>query len=283
MTEKATEDFGRRPSSSDIDSQQTDNDDNDDPATSSSPAIPLDDFHLTPLRTSASHASRRNLAKTNTRASTRSRTYGGHDGYSVFDADSGSESAATAGVASRPASASASAPAVDDDVDDETARYLVAFDDVNTDPFSPRRMSTLRKWFIVVLLASTSLLVTCTSSLYTSTYGQIMPEFGSSREVATLGLSLYVMGLGVGPMALGPLSEFYGRRPVYIWSLLLFVIWLIPEAVATNMATMLVGRFFNGVAGSGYLSVAGGSVGDMFDRSKLSAPMMLYTASPFIG
>ncbi len=48
---------------------------------------------------------------------------------------------------------------------------------------------------------------TCTSSLYTTTYGQIMEEFHCSREIATLGLSLFVVGLAVGPMLLGPLSE----------------------------------------------------------------------------
>jgi hypothetical protein len=34
-----------------------------------------------------------------------------------------------------------------------------------------------------------------------------MKEFHSSREVVTLGLSLFVVGLAVGPMALAPLSE----------------------------------------------------------------------------
>lgn len=66
-------------------------------------------------------------------------------------------------------------------------------------------------------------------------------------------------------------------------SLLLFVIWLVPCAVAPNIQTMLIARFFNGLSGSAFLSVAGGTVGDMFDRHQLAAPMMLYTASPFIG
>jgi MFS family permease len=65
---------------------------------------------------------------------------------------------------------------------------------------------------------------------------------------------------------------------------------------------MLVARFLDGLAGSAFLSVAGGkdearslvsitplmlgfagTVGDMFTREKLSAPMMIYTASPFMG
>lgn len=53
--------------------------------------------------------------------------------------------------------------------------------------------------------------------------------------------------------------------------------------MAKNIETMIVGRFFNGLAGSAFLSVAGGTVGDMFDRHELGAPMMIYTASPFVG
>ena len=48
---------------------------------------------------------------------------------------------------------------------------------------------------------------TCTSSIYASTYAQITAEFDISRIVATLGLSLYVVGLGLGPLFLSPLSE----------------------------------------------------------------------------
>ncbi|KAJ9640353.1 hypothetical protein H2199_005892 [Coniosporium tulheliwenetii] len=53
--------------------------------------------------------------------------------------------------------------------------------------------------------------------------------------------------------------------------------------MAPNMATMLVSRFVDGLAGSAFLSVAGGTVGDLFAKHELSAPMMFYTASPFIG
>lgn len=34
-----------------------------------------------------------------------------------------------------------------------------------------------------------------------------MPEFGVSQEVATLGLSIFVVGLALGPLLLAPLSE----------------------------------------------------------------------------
>jgi hypothetical protein len=48
---------------------------------------------------------------------------------------------------------------------------------------------------------------TCTSSLYTSTYDQIEVELHVPREVATLGLSLFVCGLGLGPMVCTSMTD----------------------------------------------------------------------------
>jgi multidrug resistance protein len=155
--------------------------------------------------------------------------------------------------------------------------------DGDHDSMNPKCMSKARKWLIVAILSTSSTCVTCASSLYTSTYALLEQEFHCSKIVATLGLSIFVAGLGIGPMLLGPLSEFYGRRYIYIVSFVLFVIWLVPCAVAQNIQTILVARFFDGVAGSAFLSVAGGTVGDMFSREELQAPMMIFTASPFIG
>jgi hypothetical protein len=45
------------------------------------------------------------------------------------------------------------------------------------------------------------------SSIYGSTYMQLIAEFHSSQEVITLGLSLFVIGLAMGPMIVSPMSE----------------------------------------------------------------------------
>lgn len=42
-------------------------------------------------------------------------------------------------------------------------------------------------------------------------------------------------------------------------------------------------RFIDGLSGSAFLSVAGGTVGDMFKKEELQAPMIVYTASPMLG
>jgi MFS family permease len=163
--------------------------------------------------------------------------------------------------------------------DGDPAEPLVVFWNED-DHENPHSMNNTRKWSIVSLVASTTLCYTCTSSLYTSTYNQITIKFDCSELIATLGLSLFIGGLGLGPLVLAPLSEFYGRKPIYIVSLLLFTIWIVPCALAQNIQTMLVARFISGFVGAAFTSVAGGTVGDLFTKNKLLAPMMVYSASP---
>jgi hypothetical protein len=59
---------------------------------------------------------------------------------------------------------------------------------------------------------------TCTSSLYTLTYDQITVEYGCSRLIATLGLSLFVAGLGLGPMVRSPFAYF--SVPIFLCEIL---------------------------------------------------------------
>ncbi|KAI2620156.1 MFS general substrate transporter [Hypomontagnella submonticulosa] len=155
--------------------------------------------------------------------------------------------------------------------------------DGDDDPLCPRSMSLARKWLVVVTVGMGSLCVTCTSSIYASTYQQMNPEFNMSSIIGTLGLSLFVFGIAVGPLLMSPLSEFVGRRPIYLASWAMFLIWLIPSAVAHNTATMMVARFIDGFAGSSFLSVAGGTVSDIFKRHEIQAPMVIISLSPFIG
>lgn len=117
-------------------------------------------------------------------------------------------------------------------------------------------------------------------------------EFHVSKLVAILGVSLFVEGMGVGPLLLGPLSEFYGRNPVYWVAYTLFLAFSFPVAFAPNISTsaqlllsfcllsidcifylsavFLVFRFLGGFVSSAFLSVAGGSVSDLFTNETVA-------------
>lgn len=161
--------------------------------------------------------------------------------------------------------------------------YEVTWEGGDEDPENPRSFANGRKWLITFIAAFASFCVTAASSMYTATYTQMEAEFGESRIVSTLGLSTFVLGIAMGPMLFSPLSEFYGRRPIYLVAWSLYVIFFIPQAVAHNVQTIIVCRFLNGFAGSTFLAVSGGTVGDLFARHKLQAPMVLFSIAPFIG
>jgi multidrug resistance protein len=84
-------------------------------------------------------------------------------------------------------------------------------------------------------------------------------------------------------MFLSPMSEFYGRRPIYLVAWTSYIIWIIPQAVARNIQTLLVTRFLNGFSGSAFLAVSGGTVGDLFSKDELQMPMAIFSIAPFIG
>jgi MFS family permease len=67
------------------------------------------------------------------------------------------------------------------------------------------------------------------------TEGGMAREFHVSHEVTILGISLFVEGLGCGPLLVGPLSEVYGRSIIYRVSYGLFFIFSWPVAFAPNI------------------------------------------------
>jgi MFS family permease len=66
-------------------------------------------------------------------------------------------------------------------------------------------------------------------------------EFHVGKEAAILGVSLFVLGLGLGPLVAGPMSEIYGRNVVYRFSLALFFAFMFPVAFAPDIGKWLDG------------------------------------------
>jgi MFS family permease len=56
-----------------------------------------------------------------------------------------------------------------------------------------------------------------------------------SKHVAILGVSLFVLGLGLAPLVAGPMSEIYGRNIIYRVSFALFFLCMFPVAFAPNI------------------------------------------------
>jgi len=221
---------------------------------------------------------------TRSRSSVRSqRSYAGADGYTHFEHEDDDHNDRDTPAGHNTDEKTGTPPGSENDGAVKAFEVQWTGPDDPMNPKSDAWAPMWRKWTIVILGSGSAMCVTFASALYTSAYGGMEAEFHVSRLAVTVGLSIFVCGLGLGPMFLGPLSEFYGRRPIYLCAFGMYFVWLIPCALANNLATMLVSRFLDGLAGSAFLSVAGGTVGDTFPKDKLSMPMMIYSAAPFCG
>ncbi|KAI0440559.1 major facilitator superfamily domain-containing protein [Xylaria telfairii] len=151
------------------------------------------------------------------------------------------------------------------------------------DPENPKNWSKAFKWYITMVVATTCFVVAFASSVVTPDIDGVASEFECSREVALLSITLFVVGFGIGPLAFAPLSEVYGRQVIYVSTLAIAVVFIIPCAVAKNIATLLVGRAIDGIAFSAPITIIGGTLADLWKAEERGIPMAAFSAAPFIG
>lgn len=121
--------------------------------------------------------------------------------------------------------------------------------------------------------------------MYVPGEGGVMQKFHVGATPAAIGLAIYVVGYGIGPLLFAPMSEIasIGRNWVYVPTFTLFVILSIPTAVVNNYAGLLVLRFLTGFFGSPCLANGGASVGDMYSLLELPVYLSAWTAACFWG
>ncbi len=111
-----------------------------------------------------------------------------------------------------------------------------------------------------------------------------MDDFGSSNpELGSFVISVYVIGYGLGPLVIAPLSEMYGRAPLYHVCSTLFVVFSAACAVAPNLAALVVFRLFAGLAGSCPLALSAGTIADVIPYEKRGKAMAAWTFGPLLG
>ncbi|KUJ21872.1 MFS general substrate transporter [Mollisia scopiformis] len=159
--------------------------------------------------------------------------------------------------------------------------YIVDY--LQNDRQDAMNFSKGRKWAIAVLQSLSMFVVTYASSVYASGIGGVMQRFEVSEEVATLGLSLYVLGFAVGPLIWAPLSEVYGRKSIYVVSYTGYVAFCVAAACAPNITALLVLRFFASAFGSSSMSNAGGVIADIFSKAERGLATGMFATAPFLG
>lgn len=144
---------------------------------------------------------------------------------------------------------------------------------------------------MIVLLALLSAFVPLSMDLYLPALPDMAGFFGVPVSLVNLTLVMFFVFFAAGILLWGPLSDRYGRRPILIVGLTVYVLASVLCAVSSDVYQLIVFRILQAVGGSAASAVATAIVKDVYrssDREKIlaivqSMVMVSPALAPIIG
>ncbi|QIW95019.1 hypothetical protein AMS68_000537 [Peltaster fructicola] len=175
--------------------------------------------------------------------------------------------------------------ALDDPLEDGR-RPMHVFDAVGHS-LDPKDWPRWKKLFVALIISFYTAVFYSGSSIFMVSVLGFMGDYSISQEEALLGLSLYVLSYGLGPLLWAPLTEvrWVGRNPVYIFTIIAFVVVSFGAALTAlkSMYLFLMFRFLQGIVGSPCLANGGASMHDVFTEQELPYALGVWIAFAYAG
>ncbi|KAI0204356.1 cycloheximide resistance protein [Astrocystis sublimbata] len=166
---------------------------------------------------------------------------------------------------------------------DENDPNVVGWDGEN-DPENPYNWTTTRKILNTGCVSFQTFLSPLASSIFAPGVPLVLAEFHSnSLEIATFVVSVYLIGFAAGPIVLAPLSEIYGRVPVYHVCNVGFVAFSVACALAPSLNALIAFRFLAGLFGVAPITNGGGTIADMVKQEKRGTALAIFSVGPVLG
>lgn len=131
---------------------------------------------------------------------------------------------------------------------------------------------------IILLLGSLTALGPLTIDMYLPSFPDIALSLGESTDRIQYSLSSFFVGLAIGQLFYGPITDRYGRKlPIYI-GLAIYLISAIACAFTDSLEMLVAMRFLQGIGGSAGMVVARAVVRDKFeaqDSARVFSTLML--------
>ena len=88
-------------------------------------------------------------------------------------------------------------------------------------------------------------------------------------------ISTYLLGFGLGQLAMGVLSDWYGRRPVLLAGIFVYALASVACLLAPSMTALLIARFVQGLGSAAPRVVAVAAVRDCYGGRRMARVMSL--------
>ncbi|HJM29292.1 MAG: MFS transporter [Acidimicrobiales bacterium] len=128
---------------------------------------------------------------------------------------------------------------------------------------------------LLALIAALMALMALGIDMLLPAFDDIRVAYGLAEDSSAPGqlITVYFIGLAVAQLFFGPLTDWYGRKPIIFIGIFIFIIGSIGSALAPNFATLLVLRFVWGIGAAGTRVVAVAVVRDCFEGSQMAKAM----------
>jgi DHA1 family bicyclomycin/chloramphenicol resistance-like MFS transporter len=123
---------------------------------------------------------------------------------------------------------------------------------------------------LALLLGSLGLLGPFTIDTYLPSFPTIVKDYDTTASLVQVSLTTCLLGLGLGQLVIGPMSDVQGRRKPLRIFLFLYLIASIICAFAPNIYTFIGARFIQGFAAAGGLVISRAIVRDLYGGRELT-------------
>ena len=158
----------------------------------------------------------------------------------------------------------------------EDSQEIVLVPTPSSHPDDPLNWSPFRKWFALGIVCLWSFMLGAATLSPTITYGAIIPLWRVDTTFLNIGTAISIFNLGFFNIFLSPLSQKYGRRPVYLFSTIVCVVSQIVCAFAPNKAAWMVGRVLLGAGAAPFEQLPALTVDDQFFVHERGLGLSLY-------
>lgn len=107
--------------------------------------------------------------------------------------------------------------------------------------------------------------------------------FGRDIWIAQMTVSLYMVGIALSQLIMGPLSDKFGRRPVLLSGLALMVAASVACIFAETLPQLIAARFFQALGGASGMVVSRAIIRDIYERDRVASMISLVIAALMIG
>lgn len=140
---------------------------------------------------------------------------------------------------------------------------------------------------LVLILGAISAFAPLSIDMYLPAFAAITREFGASVDSVQLTLSAFFIGLAVGQVFYGPLSDHFGRKPPLAFGLVLYTLASIGCGLARSIDMLIAMRTLQALGGCAGFIIALAMVRDLFEPREgarvLSRLVLVFGVAPIIA